>query len=102
MVITVRSPSRAMTTCEDLLKSLASPLATKKPQKAGALLGASGSAKRIARHRNDQRLIRDSFRRRVTRRDERTPHEARAGDEPVEQRHRGRKCGQGPQQAIGP
>src|SRR5436190_17996050 len=102
MVITVRSPSRAMTTCEEWLNSLASPLATKKPQNASAPLGASDSAKRIARHRNHQRLIMDSLRRRMRVRSDRAPQEPRTGQQEVEERHGGRKRGQGPQEAVGP
>ncbi len=42
IVMTVRSPSRAMTTFDALLKILVSAFETKKPQKASAGAGASG------------------------------------------------------------
>src|SRR5262245_19513906 len=90
-----------MTTCEDRLNSLASPLATKNPQKAPAALGASGSAEGIAGQRNSQRFMVSSFWRRVTG-DLGVPQEARAGQEPVQEGHDGRERGQGPKQAVGP
>src|SRR4029077_4826721 len=91
-----------MTTWEEWLNSLASPLATKNPQNARPSLGPSRHAKRIARHRDDHRLIGSSFRRRKVGRGERTPLEARTRKQEIEPRHGGGERSERPQEAVGP
>src|SRR5262245_33202315 len=100
MVTTVRSPSRTITTREAELKILASPVATKKPQKARA----SGASAHVSRNetRIGTRFMEISLRSGKRPGGRAIPVVACAGESAVDERHQQRERGERPEQAVRP